>query len=288
MIKTSFYTNKKKSGKNEIEEYWTKERREKAIPKPSPTLPDDFKEPDFDTSKITTIIEANTSITDNDIYKAIDVPIAVPVEYPQNYPNRCNGKLYFTWKGENYVGSAGSVFLEVLLTAAHNIYDEGEWSDNFLYFPGYPEYTGVQVSWGWSKVAIFDEWKDNTNFAYDYAMIRTDSPMTSIGTMPTILNLPPQNRTWTAIGYPAISPYSGEQMYKTTGSYVSGSTIITMNNNDMTQGSSGGNWITTVSSVNYVNGVQSTRGSQPSYANSPYLNQEEYDALLDRLKESSE
>ena len=262
----------------EIEAFWTQENRDAAKPKPLPELPagfDDISLPKEPKNPIGT--PPNASI--NDINKDIEIitGLAIPVKSPQASPWSCNGKLFFTWKGKKWVGSAGSILNEVLLTAAHNIYDEGEWADNFYYHPAYPEYG---KRWSWTRVAIFNAWKDHRKFAYDYAMILTNTSMADVGSLGCVRNISPKGRTWTAIGYPAKTPYPGNKMYRTTGDYVTGTSIITMNNNDMTKGSSGGNWVIKIGGNSYVNGVQSTRGGADSYANSPYIDNDDYIKLL--------
>ncbi|MCH9638852.1 MAG: hypothetical protein K0U40_05100 [Betaproteobacteria bacterium] len=271
----------------EIDKYWSEERREKAIPKPLPEPPqtivgDDTEAPWLD--QIPVVTPPNISAKDRlKSEKFTRSQLADPVTTPEVYPYRCNGKLFFCWQGKDWVGSAGSIYLDVLLTAAHNIYDEGEWSDMFLYYPAYPDLINPGLkrkSWGWSRAAIFTAWKNSTNFAFDYAMLLTDSSMKEVGSQGYITNLPPQDRIWTAYGYPSAAPYPGNQMFQTAGNYVSGNTIITMQNNDMTKGSSGGNWITQHKGKNYVNGVQSTRGSKATYANSPYLDNMDFEDLV--------
>jgi len=265
----------------DIQEYWTKERRDKAKPKPLPEVPDQETDGDRPSPKKPIITPPHTSKNHKNRDLEVSEGLAILVADPASFPWRCNGKLYFTWKGEDWVGSAGSILLEVLLTAGHNKYDEGEWSDDFMYWPGYPEYDKEPKSFGWSRVSIFTAWMEDRNFAFDYAMIHTDEPLTGIGSMGVIRNLSPEGKTWTAIGYPAEPPYGGEQMYKTTGKYVSGTSIITMDNNDMTRGSSGGNWWYKLGKdQTYINGVQSHRGAETSYAKSPYIDDEDYSLLL--------
>lgn len=265
-----------------IEEFWTKERMLEAIPKPLPVYHANDAAPDNNTAKTRgplRISPPNTSAKERlKSPTSGSTKLAKPVEDPTDIPNIYNGKLFFTWKGTHYVGSAGSIYLDVLLTAAHNIYDEGEWSDNFMYYPAYPDFG---KSWSWSRAAIFEAWQNKTDFAYDYGMLLTDQPMSDVGSMASIQGLPLADRSWTAYGYPAAIPYPGNSMYKTTGNYVSGENIVTMNNNDMTQGSSGGSWITHYKGKAYVNGVQSTRGEQTNFANSPYLDSVDFEALLD-------
>ncbi len=275
MSKTSCITNKKLE---EVESYWTKERRDSATPKPLPDHPGgDLPESMWPLSPI--ITPPNTSIEDEDMDERIDLRLADPVISPTLMPWKCNGKLFFTWKKKDYVGSAGAIFLEVLLTAGHNIFDEGEWSDNFYFYPSYP--VGGK-SFSWDRAAVFTAWQKRADFAFDYAMLLMNKKMdSSIG---CVRDLPRKGRTWTAIGYPSEPPYPGNQMYKTVGDYVSGDSVITMSNNDMTKGSSGGSWLTTLKGKECVGGVQSTRGGAPSYANSPYIVGKDYDALLKCVK----
>lgn len=269
---------------NEILGYWTDERKRNAKPKPLPrlSLSKDFNEALFQPSGNLSVVPPNVSALENlDNLKSNLAAqyIATPVATPASWPYSCNGKLFFKWKGGDYVGSAGSIYLEVLLTAGHNVYDEGEWSTDFLYDPGYPVYG---KSWGTSRAAIFTAWRDNTNYAYDYAMLLTSTSMQEVGSMGTLLNYSPNGKTWTSFGYPARSPYPGNQMFQTTGSCVSfANGIIGMSNNDMTQGASGGNWWTNYNGQNYVNGVNSFGyDSQPTTMYGPYLNGSDFNTLL--------
>lgn len=277
----------------ELQEYWTEERRSNAKPKPMPVISEEKTgEDDDDQDQGSPVVTPpNTSIVNIAGLYPSDAPgrlalkgkgfgpnvLAQPVTTPASWPYSCNGKLFFSWNGGDYVGSAGSIFLEVLLTAGHNIYDEGQWSTNFLYYPGYPVYG---KSWGWTRAAVFTAWQSG-NFDYDYAMILTSSSMAEVGSIGAITSVPPTGLTWSAYGYPSAAPYPGNQMYVATGSYVSGTSQITMNNNDMTQGSSGGVWLTNYNGQYGVNGVQSHRlNSQPTYAISPYLNTNDFQTLL--------
>ncbi len=269
----------------EIEAYWTKKRKDGAKPKPLPKPPQEggaFKDIPAPDKPIGT--PANTSIHENYKDKELVVGLAGKVADPNTSPWKSNGKLFFRWKGNDYVGSAGAIFLEVLLTAGHNVFDEGEWSDMFYFDPAYPVNGG---SFGWSRAAVFTAWQNTADYAYDYAMLQTSAKMNDIGSVGVIRDLAPKGRTWTAIGYPADTPYDGASMMETTGEYVTGANIITMDHNDMTKGSSGGNWITIVDGKRYVNGVQSTRGGAWSYANSPYIKEADYTNLLNCLKDQS-
>lgn len=283
MSTTICKNNDSKTKENEIREYWTQERMDKASPKVMPEVPDTPGDIELPPPKGPIATPPDTSLTDSIPDIELKVGLATKVTNPDKSPLKCNGKLYFTWKGEDWVGSAGAILLEVLLTAGHNVFDEGEWSDNFYFYPAYPV---NGQSWGWSRAAIFTAWQNAADYAYDYAMLLTDSPMKDIGSVGVVRDLNPKGREWTAIGYPSEPPYDGGNMMETTGNYVKGSTIITMDKNDMTQGSSGGVWLTKTDKGTFVNGVQSHRKQgESSYAASPYIADKDYQELKDCLKE---
>ena len=257
----------------ELQEYWTEERRASAKPKPMPSLDEAVLRP-TPTGRILAVppnmpldqIKHPEGEYQQDKTAASTCP-ATAVTNTTTWPNTCNGKLFFNWKGSAWVGSAGSILLEVLLTAGHNVYDEGEWSTDFLYYPAYPNWG---KSWGWSRAAVFTAWQNNTDYKYDYAMILTSSSMAEVGSWGYVYNLAPSS--WKAFGYPGNSPYSGDQMYQTTGTYAGGGNPMGMNNNDMQSGSSGGNWIATYQGQQvYANGVNSYHTSTPCVEYSPYF-----------------
>lgn len=278
-MSTSSQENNDKSDE-ELGEYWTEERREQAIPKPFPIVEEEPVEGEPVDGGETQFTPPNTTVEprEESSDSAVLTPavLATPVPTPAQWPWSANGKLFFDWKGNSYVGSAHSVYVNMLLTAGHNVYDQGEWSTNFLYYPAYPLWG---KSWGWTRAAVFTAWQQG-NYAYDYATILPSSLLTEVGSVGAVTSLSPAGRSWTAVGYPAAAPYPGNQMYETTGSYVSGSSIITMSNNDMTQGSSGGSWLTSYNGFLYVNGVQSHRTSNPTQAMSPYIATNDYNNVV--------
>lgn len=279
---------KNKKSHQETLEYWTEERKASAKRKPHRIIPPNKSNSAGAQPKGKVRVgQHNVSVFDNiELLKDVDSTdfLAKPVARPGKWPNSCNGKLYFTWKGQDYVGSAGSIYLEVLLTAAHNIYDEGAWSTNILYDAGHQERGKV---WSYTSAVISGEWMNNENYAYDYSMILTDSSMKSVGSIAPITNYSPIGKNWIAYGFPADNPYPGDKMYKTRGkcvSYVDG--IIGMDHNDMTKGSSGGNWKTKYGGGGqfYVNSVNS-HGVQgePSTMYGPYLDTWSFYLMLNAL-----
>lgn len=259
--------------------HWTEKRMAAAKPKPLPELSAEDLRAQSEEGREPREAAVTPPDTSLGLFVEQDAMLAAPVAHPAAAPYRCNGKLFFKWRGEDYVGSAGSIFNEVILTAGHNVCDEGEWSSHFLFWPGYPV---INKSWGWTRASVFRKWKEDANLAYDYAMIMVDRSMEEIGAMGTVRDLSPVDRAWTAYGYPSEDPYPGDQMYEATGSYVSGAGVIKMNNNDMTRGASGGNWVTNYGGEYLVNGVNSHRGAgEHTMMRSPFLRDVDFQKLLD-------
>ena len=88
-------------------------------------------------------------------------------------------------------------------------------------------------------------------------------PGNQLGWLGTLWNAPTSNRTWNAVGYPALPnpPFNGNTMDGTNGQYTGSSVsgVIGLTNDNMEQGSSGGPWITAwnENSPTHANGLQS-------------------------------
>ncbi|RKE83977.1 serine protease [Rhizobium sp. AG855] len=165
--------------------------------------------------------------------------------------------------------------LNVILTAAHCVmsHKTGLWYTGFSFQRALADNKSPQIV-GWRCVSIYDAYhKAGVNYAYDYAFIlasaddkRPALEMTT-GT--------PASDTLTAIGYPR-DPDSGRSMYKVDGSWtnVTGG-IVTMSDNPLTKGSSGGAWFTAFQAgggahKNRVVSVNSHRvKTQPTQMNGP-------------------
>jgi V8-like Glu-specific endopeptidase len=185
---------------------------------------------------------------------------AVPT--PLAYPFRTNGRLFGTLpNGDGFSGSASLISPNILLTAGHCVFTtaavspkpvKAGWNGNLVFYPSYPLRSprDPYYKFGWNSAACWTAWSQNTNFAFDYAMIWIDAaPGNALGWLGTLWNASTSGRTWTAIGYPALPnpPFNGNAMDEATGQYggsdESGTFILS--NDNMSHGSSGGPWITT-------------------------------------------
>jgi V8-like Glu-specific endopeptidase len=268
--KTTIKKNNKKTHE-EMLAYWTPERRANAIPKPLPIRKKKQKKSRGEETdpKVISHPQAPTELFLPEALQSVGME-AHKVSDPTVFPYRAVGKIFFTQNGSDYVGSASSTGDHVLLTAAHCVYDNGGWSSWLHFFPYYP-YVFAPNYWP-SKMMIYNAWKKNRDFDYDYAMMSVDANMTpSIGHLGLLVNAGLTGQTWKAIGYPAVKPFPGDRMYYANGAFVQTEEQVCMNHNDMTGGCSGGPWLAKQLG-NYANGVNSYRpADEPKVMYSPYF-----------------
>jgi V8-like Glu-specific endopeptidase len=170
-------SNKQESKKSaeEIERYWTPERKAKAklrefkptpAPKPDPA-------PVTPEGKQLDIPGHNPDEKEGDKGASPAAPEnAAPVTNPTQYPWRTVGKLYFIAGGIDYVGTAYSIYTNTLLTAAHNLYKDGVWSE-ILYFVPALLSTGVEPfgHWTYYRETVMPDWMNNQSPAYDVGTV---------------------------------------------------------------------------------------------------------------------
>lgn len=190
----------------------------------------------------------------------------------ERVPNRATipyaavGKLYMTFDGKNYVGSAWTIAGSGVFTAGHCLFDRdgGGWADRVLFVPQFHIGQKPVGEWAATQMASLKGWTDNRDFGFDLACFKTDRPIQpSTGGLGWLANYPPNQGPYTGIGYPAASPFDGREMWRSTGNYRGGSNPKQAWN-DMTGGCSGGPWAVWKDGAPYGNGVNSFR-----YTNDP-------------------
>ncbi|MEM9552748.1 MAG: hypothetical protein AAGC60_00695 [Acidobacteriota bacterium] len=279
-------TEAKKSAQ-EIESYWTPERRAKAkgmSNRPAIEHTEDAREPDgpqktspgFDPEAS----DSKARHRDRASSALVFTP-ATRVADPTAYPWRTVGKLYFTAGGEDFTGSASVIYTNTLITAAHNLWSGGVWSSDILFVPAFTDGVEPFGSWTWQRASVMPGWQRNENEAYDVGTIemRTGGhDRRSIGAVVGYLGYT-VNRTlpreWTDVGYPRN--YQDKRfMYKQPGMYTRsldrGS--IVGKEGDMAGGASGGPWLMPPGDLDLVNGIHSFRNESryPNEVFSPYFN----------------
>lgn len=197
------------------------------------------------------------------------------------FPFKVVGKMFMSFNGQDYVGSAWTIGESGIFTAGHCVYDENAgWASNVLFIPQYHEGNAPLGTWVASQLFSLKGWTDGTSnrFRYDMGAFLTTQPVRpKTGSLGWLANVPPNQGPYTAIGYPAspVSGYNfdGERMWKSVGGYINGTDIIQMYNN-MTGGCSGGPWTVSKNGSVYANGLNSFRyTNNPSTMYSPYFGQ---------------
>ncbi|MCX8959879.1 hypothetical protein EHW64_01425 [Erwinia psidii] len=194
------------------------------------------------------------------------------------------GALFFTdAKGNNYRCSAQFVGSnKTLLTAAHCLRDSktGEWYKNFKFVQAYKN-GGGSTSFTTTCQTVKSNWvtgRERINFSKDYGFLVTKGK-SDAGWMGFKTKIP--YSVLTAIGYP-INYGSGRVLQRVSGTVGEvTSTLVRLDNNPMTSGSSGGAWIAESNhnntSGNYVVGLNSFGLTEtPTKVYSPYFDSHFY------------
>jgi hypothetical protein len=227
----------------------------------------------------------------------------VPTNLYTVYPYDLNGKIFFTFEGQNYACSGTSVasyhgptLEDEVWTAGHCVVNEnrtspGVYDTNLEFVPGYNGAAttiagrypfGVFTATNAETTAA---WADNGDLSVDEAAVVVGTNASgqtlgqAVGYDGFIYNQP-DSQNFTAFGYPQASPYTGnlmvEDIASTAGLYLppgaSGQASIGIDN-PMTQGASGGAWNIDWSTSNpgYIDGHNDyTESSQPGILYSPY------------------
>jgi V8-like Glu-specific endopeptidase len=203
----------------DIEEYWTNTRREEAQARPyEPTeLPPETAEPgpapDPEQS-----VEGSTPAgreggpPDRAGAPEAGNPFAIPRDWIDVNPYLKIGKLFFTVNDANYTGSACVVGRRLLLTAAHNLYLDGVWSQRILFVPGAWDNYGDFGDWWFGTEFVPDAWGRYQRDADDVGVVqlvpggadrRAPRPIGDVvGWLQYLYDGDPAGRSWRDVGYP--------------------------------------------------------------------------------------
>jgi V8-like Glu-specific endopeptidase len=193
---------------------------------------------------------------------------ATPVSSYNQFPASVVGKIFFHNPGTNadYVCSGTAVVStnkSVVDTAAHCVYADNKWATEWIFCPQYQNGASSFGCWTASQLFTTLQWQNNTDYtmAFGLAVVQplNGKALTDVvggsgydvgADYPTLLSL-----TITAYGYPAQSPFNGEQMYSASGMLTEETDgSLSMSANDMNGGSSGGPWFMTYKGTVYLIG----------------------------------
>lgn len=226
-------------------EYWTKERRDKALP-------------DSDDNNFAS--EGTDKVGDAEKVSISDIPF------------KFGGKLFFTRDKQDYQASAQFVEEDnIVIAAAHSMWKGGSQATNIAFFRGYDNGGGTKFDF--DQAAILTAWKAVSSdqpsvqrAALDYSALRTTAP-SDAGKF--LLGIDEQFTEVAMMGYPK-SFDNGKYMYK----QISTNSTRTGNGyearpNTFTGGASGGAWFVPsgddFAAVSTVSGGGSTRILGPAF-----------------------
>jgi hypothetical protein len=161
------------------------------------------------------------------------------------------GRVFFDFQGSpaSCSGDAVSSANEsVVITAGHCVKYQGSWHTNWVFVPGYDQGERPHGTWTAEATLTTPQWEASEDLDYDVGAAVVvprggESLTDAVGGQGIAFNQS-RGQAMYAFGYPAASPYDGEELI-----YCSGSTIDDpLGSNDlglacdMTGGSSGGPW----------------------------------------------
>ena len=274
-----------------VEEYWTEERLFEAQPIPVEAPPPPAEalamfatefapdgEPEDQESEVPEPVASIDTLGLTGVAGSYDT---ARVPNRNVFPYTAVGKLFMTFDGANYVGSAWVIGQSAIFTAGHCIFDDGAedgWADRVLFIPQYHQGQEPIGRWAATRLHTLSGWAagGDDKFQYDMAAARLDRPVgPDTGVVGWIANQAPAP-AYQSVGYPSrrlsnTYPFDGREMWRCNGAYLDGANPIKMANN-MTEGCSGGPWLIERNGRFYANGLNSFRWNvEPETMNSPYF-----------------
>lgn len=201
----------------------------------------------------------------------------------QGAVRKTSGKVFFSLAGRDYVCSASTVNSanrDLVVTAGHCAKDAGGgWAENWIFVPGYQDGSGPYGGFTARKMYVPAQWSGSGTDDFDVAMVALSPQNGShvvddVGAQRIAFGGPRGHEVY-VFGYPATGQYDGERLAYCSGrphndphGLVAGQGLRC----DMTQGSSGGAWlssfdpstgrgvITSVSSFKYADDGETMYG----------------------------
>ena len=192
---------------------------------------------------------------------------AKQVSRTRSYPNRTNGKVFFTIPlpaadAGDYECSGTSVrshTRSLVWTAGHCGYDSGPFPlacdctvRNFEFVPAYDNGSKPYGEWPASRIATTRQWHDSSDSAFDLSAAtvgpRNGRRLEDVIGARRVAFGQPRRVEYNAFGYPDEPPFDGEHLYRCTSGYrgkdsTEGPPAPIRIACDMTGGSSGGGWV---------------------------------------------
>lgn len=235
----------------EVLAYWTDERMATARP-------------------ISDLIDSTLDLTGSSLFPApedqeVEWQVSRPDSAGERWTNgglvtRTTGKVYLTLDGRDFTCSASvvdSANRSTLVTAGHCAKDgRGSWARNWTFVPGHSAGGSPHGKFTARDLLVAPQWADQADDSYDFAMVvlnkdGSETVQDRVGSQPISFDSWSQAQVERGVqvysfGYPASSPYDGEDLHYCSGRTTpdAGGTTANGMRCAMTQGSSGGPWFT--------------------------------------------
>lgn len=173
---------------------------------------------------------------------------------------RTTGKVFLTMDGRDFTCSASVVDApnrSTVVTAGHCAKDgTGSWARNWTFVPGFSDGSSPHGRYTARDLLVSPEWSRKADDSYDLAVavLNTDGGGTvqdKVGAQRIAFDTWTEDRVRDGVqvysfGYPASSPYNGRELHYCSGRTRpdTGGTTANGMRCGMTQGSSGGPWLT--------------------------------------------
>jgi hypothetical protein len=183
------------------------------------------------------------------------------------YPNRTNGKVFFTipppaLDAGDYECSGTAVHSHtgsLVWTVGHCGYDAGQFPlfcdctvSNFEFVPAYNDGAKPYGEWPARRIANPPQWRNSADFAFDLSAVtvrrRNGRRLEDVVGARRIAFGQPRRVQYSAFGYPDEPPFDGQHLYRCISGYQgeddsTGPPRPIRIACDMTAGSSGGGWV---------------------------------------------
>jgi V8-like Glu-specific endopeptidase len=240
--------------------YWTAERMRRALIPPRRSRPDAAKNPQIagtadgggSTGKTPVTIPGSAPLPQSG-RRGVETPGAPWTA--RGAVRATTGKVFFTIDGGDYVCSAGTVASanrDLVVTAGHCAQDAaGTWARNWIYVPGYEQGQRPYGAFPARHLFVPVRWSAHGDENYDVALVALASSagrhVTDVVGAQGIAFDQPRGSLVYGFGYPAGGRFDGERLTYCSGRTYPDSHKITHDEGlrcDMTEGSSGGPWLT--------------------------------------------
>jgi V8-like Glu-specific endopeptidase len=165
-----------------------------------------------------------------------------PVANVTVFPYSAVGCLFFMQNGKPFSATACVVGKNVVFTAAHNLWDDGNVSTDIVFQPQYKDGSGLG-SWtpDPQHIVIPDEWKTQRTATFDFAAFRTTA---GLPTDKTDILVPHIAKLTAGTSCRAIGYADGKVMWESIGALDYAMSFLAQMESDLAAGSGGGPWLT--------------------------------------------